>query len=132
VSHPSAKKKPEECKSAVLLRARFLRAMASVQLSPEARALLRDALAGAIVKAKAGAMAEAAAWQARALAAETQASTLREEVLAQLEVERAPEGAREALDAVSRVCRPLADDACSHASFLRQGDTKAIHAPSAL
>ena len=135
MSHPcmSANKKPEALRPERLQICSplwFLRAMASVQLSPEARALLRDALAGAIVKAKASAMAEAAAWQARALAAETQASALREEVLAQLEVEKAPECARDALDAVSRICRPLVDDSCSHTSFLRQGDKRRYTHPA--
>jgi len=81
---------------------------AGLTVSPEVKAALRSVLAEVVLQSN--------AWQARALAAEADAASLREGVLAQLQLERAPTGAAEALRAVAAACHPPQVDA----SFQRQ------------
>jgi hypothetical protein len=107
---------------------------AALQLSAAQRVALRDNLGAAIYNATRDAKAEAEAWRARALAAEADTQRLREGLLTDLALERAPSDLPAALHAVAGACRPLAapsggsasaaelaaQDEC-HARFLRQG-----------
>jgi hypothetical protein len=116
---------------------------APLQLSAAQRLALRDNLGAAIYAATTAAKAEADAWRARALAAEADAARLREGLLADLALERAPADLPAALHAVAAACRPLPspNDAAStavalasqeecHARFLRQGACAARRARS--